>query len=288
MPRLQQLKYFIAVVENGSLNQAAKSLFLSQPALTKQLMILEGELQCPLFIRKKTGMELTSGGRFLYEKACTIVQQVEQLKEELQMFNQKIHLRIGALPSIGTYYLPLFMDCLTSHRPYQLEIILRDTTKELIELVKQDLLDIAYVQDCMKPEGLEWISLFREPYLAVLPKSHPLAQQEEISLQELVAHRMILYKDPCDIRTSFRKSCNEAGVHPTQTMELEFNESVLSFVANGLGISITPNMVAERITDPLLTTRKVSSPSLERTVDVVYRQDNQEHTQKFIQFTLGI
>lgn len=141
-----QLKYFVKVVESGSLNKAAKDLYISQPALTKQLTQLEKQVGHVLFLRKQKGIDMTEAGRFLYDKALFIINQLEILDRELEGFTKKTFLKIGALPSLATYYLPSILKNY-EEKGYEASVMIRDTTQELIDMLKQEEINVGYIQD---------------------------------------------------------------------------------------------------------------------------------------------
>jgi DNA-binding transcriptional LysR family regulator len=270
MFRLQQLKYFVTAVEKGSLNKAASTLYISQSALTKQLARLEDELACRLMIRKPTGIETTEAGNYLYERARIMIAQAEETLEGMKQYASRPHIRIGALPSLAGYYLPDTIHPLQTEGTYTFDITVRDTTDELTSMLEKGELDVAFVQDFTEHASLSSLFLFDEPYMAVLPVSHPLAAREVLSFSELSGEKWVLHRDPCDIRTSFRHHCSQVGIDPPVALELNFNESLLPFIAKGYGISITPGIVAPHIHDPLLVTKDIASDPFYRTISAVF------------------
>ncbi|MFY0544583.1 LysR family transcriptional regulator [Brevibacillus sp. H7] len=272
MFRFEQLTYFVTTVEKGSLNKAAKALYISQPALTKQLAQLESQLACVLFHRRMTGIELTEAGRYFYERACMILEQVEQTVEGIKRFSRQNPLRIGALPSIANYYLPDIIAAYTEDEQSRVSITVRDTTSELVALLEQGSLDLAFAQDFAGHAELPGRELFQEPYLAVLPAHHPMAEQETVDFLAFCREKLLIHRDPCDIRSNFRRYCNKLGIQPENVLELDFNDSLLTYAAKGQGLTFVPQMMAEGIRDPHLTVRPFEQP-FTRTIDVIFQRD---------------
>ncbi len=100
---LQQLYYVRQIAEAKSINKASKALYISQPALTKQLKLLENELAVTLFERSKNGVRLTNEGDLFLDEAEKILNQVGSLKQQFLEHNEKV-LHIAALPSKATFY----------------------------------------------------------------------------------------------------------------------------------------------------------------------------------------
>ncbi|WP_167569110.1 LysR family transcriptional regulator [Brevibacillus migulae] len=281
MPSLQQLKYFMKTAENGSLNKAAKELFITQPALTKQLSLLEKELAVSLFIRHTNGIKITEAGQFLYDQLTLVLKTLDDIFIETQEIASQRAIRIGALPSLATHYMPMVLRSHSELRAKKIQLIVKDTTHELVRLLKEDEADLILVQDYVQEEGLASSMLFRETYQAIVPANHPLASQERVTLAELVQHPMVLYKSPCDIRSSFLRVCHEMNVKVSSFIDLEFNESILTFVESGLGVSIVPKMVADSIAaHPHIVVKALHAVDLEREIHVLWQPMVEEWIQQ--------
>jgi DNA-binding transcriptional LysR family regulator len=288
MLKLHQLKYFVMTVEKGSLNKAAKALYISQPALTKQLTSLESDLDCRLFNRGKAGIEVTEAGRYLYEKACGILEQVKKTIDGVKHYSESQPMRIGALPSLASYYLPMWLGTLQKNDEPRVQITIRDTSKELIDLVEKGLLDLAFLQDFTGHKQLKALHLLDEPYVAIVPQSHPLATESELTFQSLLNEKMVIHQDPCDIRGAFRRYCNQWGLESHHVLELGFNDSILAFVSQGYGISFVPKMVADHITDPGIVVKKLLEHTFNRKIDVVFESDKEELVRPLIDVHMKI
>ncbi|MRG27818.1 LysR family transcriptional regulator [Laceyella tengchongensis] len=266
---LRQLHAFATVVEKGSLNKAADALFVSQPALTKQMSQLEEQLQCRLLIRKTTGVVLTEAGRHFYSRARAILAEVEQIEREMRQFAEEAPLRMGGLPSLVSYFLPSFIHELHT-RGQAVEMIVADTTDQLIAKWRDGMCDVVFVQDFAGGSGMLSRRLLEEPYVAVLPVSHPLAQLPSLAPQEFLTQPLVVYKEPCDMRESWLRCCERWGIPPKTVLELDANESIPMYVARGIGISFVPRMMAEHLHMPALVTKPVRDVQFCRTIDVVY------------------
>ncbi|MDQ6595765.1 LysR family transcriptional regulator [Bacillus salipaludis] len=268
MFKLAQLHYFVITVEAGSMTQAAKTLFISQPALSKQLSLLEKELNCQLFQRKTTGIELTKAGKFFYDKAVVILRGTESLAKSMEAFSSKNTIKIGALPSIGSYFLPSVISKIGSS--FKVELTLKDTTQELIDLLDSDFIDFAYVQDTSNlKNNIKCKELFWEPYDAIVPGLQ--ASESTITLDEFLQHNLILHKHPCDIRLYFEKYCRDQNLDFNVLIDLEANESIIPFVSKGIGSSILPRMVTSQIQDNSIKIIQLEEEKLKRRVDFLYK-----------------
>ncbi|MBI0578653.1 LysR family transcriptional regulator [Neobacillus cucumis] len=283
MFKLIQLHYFVTTVEAGSVTQAAKNLFISQPALSKQLSLLEKELNCELIQRKTSGIELTKAGKYFYDKAVVILRDAESLAKSMEAFSSKKTIMIGALPSIGSYFLPSVISKIGSS--FKVDLTIKDTTQELIDLLDSDSIDFAYVQDTRKLKGnIKCKELFWESYDAIVPGLQ--ASESTITLDEFLQHNLILHKHPCDIRVYIEKYCRDQSLDFNVSIDLEANESIIPFVSKGIGSSVLPRMVTSQVQDHSTKILLLEGEKLQRRVDFLYKPMLKEIALKLIAYSL--
>jgi DNA-binding transcriptional LysR family regulator len=268
MIKLMQLKYFIEVVEAGSVTMASRNLFISQPGLSKQLAQLEKEMNCELFLRKASGIELTEAGKHLYAKGIRLIREAEDLKAEMSLFSDRTNIVIGSLPSIGSYLIPSLVSRLGSR--FNIELIIRNTTEELIKLAEENGADLVFVQDGKASRHLAADRLFWEPYDAILPAA-TMEENHSLGMEKLVKQELILHKPPCDIRTFFEAFCKSRKIGYSIKINLETNESIVHFVSNGLGASVLPRMMAKNLNNPAIKICKIDENGFGRTIDLLYK-----------------
>ena len=96
---IKQLKYFVTVANEGQITKAAQKLFMAQPPLSRHIIELEKEIGKPLFLRTKKGLELTSAGEALLQKAQDLIFQIENLKYYI---NDDIPENLSGILKIGS------------------------------------------------------------------------------------------------------------------------------------------------------------------------------------------
>lgn len=274
MLKLIQLKYFVSTVEAGSVTTAARNLFISQPALSKQLTQLEKELNCELFLRKTTGVELTEAGKHLYQKGNELLKAADELSLEMNQYAKKQTIRIGALPSIGTHFLPAIVNQLKGE--FKMEVFIKDTTEELVRLVENNQADFVFVQDVSKNRNLIIENIFWEPYDAILPSSVKGNERSFLSITDFVGYQLIIHKHPCDVRSFFENYCKKNKIDYMLGIELETNESIVAFVSSGLGASIMPRMVSRNVKAQSAIIKEIDDHQFGRTIDVVYKPSSKK------------
>ncbi|WP_175478062.1 MULTISPECIES: LysR family transcriptional regulator [unclassified Bacillus (in: firmicutes)] len=263
------LKYFVSVIDAGSMTSAAKKLYISQPALSKQLGQLEKDLNCELLLRKTTGNELTEAGRHLYHKATQLLKSAEELSAEMDRFSEKNTLKLGALPSIGSFFLPAIVNELNNK--YKVELFIRDTTEDLVQLIENNHADFVFVQDASPNRNIILENLFWEPYDALIGASVDGEEGSEVCMEEFIKKNLILHKHPCDIRTFFEDYCKTHDLNYKLAIELETNESIVSFVSSGLGSSILPRMVSKNIRNEAVMIKPFYQGKIGRSVDILFK-----------------
>ena len=276
MISVDQMRYFIEIVEQGSLNKASQHLYISQPALTKQLGILEKYMKSKLLIRTSNGIKLTASGRYLYERSNIIISMVNETINKIQKFNSENTIRIGALPNLITYFLPRYVDKFKSmnHDVFMDAI---STNNELITGLEDNLFNIVFVSDAIENADFITIPLIVEPFFIVMSNANHLAKLNEIDFFTIMKERLILYKDPCPVRTKIREHCNLMNLIPNIILELNETESVIKYVEQDLGITILPKMAINNINNPLIVVREIKKFPIHRVVSAVVKKEDSSY-----------
>lgn len=263
---LQQLRYFFGVVRWKSFTAAAEGLFLSQPALSKQIAQLEKHLGFTLFERSQVGVTLTAKGQLFYEKMYPLYNEMERVLEEL---SEPTELRVGSLPSIGTCLLP---DISAKLLPVKVQSVNKHTTLELLDLAERGELDAVFVQDREAYGALHGLFLLEEPYMVALPAGHPLAAKEALTLDEVMAGSLVMHQAPCDIHDTLLAEFERLGYSPHIAMKSP-HESILGYTATGVGLSFIPEMSTQFVAHKDIVYRPIEGTPLYREIRVFTRSE---------------
>ncbi|MBQ8758962.1 MAG: LysR family transcriptional regulator, partial [Clostridia bacterium] len=143
---LNQLKHFYVVCLSGSLSEASKYLYISQPSLSSSIKALEKEFGVSLFTRRYKGMELTTEGKRLLEMCKDILSRTEQLENIMKdLGNERTKLRLGVPPMIGSLILPyIYRDFCSLHPDITLEIV-EDGRNNLLDKLSENYLDMIFL-----------------------------------------------------------------------------------------------------------------------------------------------
>lgn len=195
---IQQLKYILAVAEVGSVTEAAKQLFISQPSLSNSIKETEKEIGITVFIRSRRGVTLTKEGTEFLGYARQVLQQMELL-EDRYITDMPLKVTFGVSSQHYTFAENAFVELVKRFGQERYAFYYNETgTRQILEDVKNRVCDlgILYLSDenetvmrkVMEENALVFTELFSAKPHVFLQKSHPLAQKEAISLHDLVPY----------------------------------------------------------------------------------------------------
>jgi DNA-binding transcriptional LysR family regulator len=194
---LLQLKYFISVCENGSLTTAAKSLFMTQPALSTSIQQLEKEFNLKLFERKNHGLVLTEAGEFLYERAKQVITSHEILEKDLTDLSQSKHtIRIGVPPMIGSFLFPkIYQQYMQTHPDAKFEIW-EEGSLTIRKKIQNKTLDIGFsILNDSANEHYEKQEIIQTELLYCVSKNNPISKKESLTIEDIKDESIILLRE---------------------------------------------------------------------------------------------
>jgi DNA-binding transcriptional LysR family regulator len=287
---LRHLRYFIAVAEELHFGRAARRLHLSQPPLSQQIRRLEELLGYPLFVRTSRAVRLTSAGEVFLERAQRTLHKMDEDVEAMRTVGrgEAGTLAVGFIGSGMLTTIPAMLGQYRARFP-KVHLQLREMyTSGVIGGLKEGSLDVGFVRDGDPTEGLETEALFSEPFFAVLPAKHPLAQRSRsIHTAELAGEPFVFYSPLAGNRAYERPMslCEAAGFRPRVVQEAPQWLTIMRLVGAGLGVSIGPACV-ERITTRDVVCRRLRTPagvrSVRSEIDLAWRAgDNRPIVEAF-------
>jgi len=241
---LRQLRYFVAVAEEGHIGRAAARLHLSQPPLTRQIQQLEADLGVTLFIRTPRGMELTPAGQLFLEEARNIRALVDQATERTQRAGQG---RLGRLDVaiFGSGILDVIPKLLRAFgdRYPDVKVVLHTMGKaEQIEALRQKRITAGFNRMVAPLDDIVAHPVITESLLLAVPSGHSLAALEAVPFTELARHPLVLF--PSSGRPNFIDKvislCDQAGFEPSISQEVGDAVTGVALVASGFGVCLVP------------------------------------------------
>jgi DNA-binding transcriptional LysR family regulator len=240
----RHLRCFLALAEELHFGRAAQRLAISQPPLSVAIQQLEASVGARLFDRDSKGVRLTPAGEAFRGSAQALLERAEDacaLAREVQA-GEVGRLRLGFVGSTLFNGLSAWLQAFQSGHPKVEVVVVELNSQDQIEALLGEELDLGLVHTDRLPPALASQPLYDEPFLACLPADHPLAAQERIALTSLSDQPFILFsrKGSPDYHARIVEICRRHGFYPRLQHEGRHWLSVVSLVAQGLGMSIVP------------------------------------------------
>jgi LysR family transcriptional regulator, nitrogen assimilation regulatory protein len=264
---LRRLKYFVKVVDVGSLTQAADLLHIAQPAISQQLATLEGEVHQQLLLRTKRGVTPTEAGKVLYRHAQLILRQCDQAVVDMQAASRGLSgsVCIGLAPGTmaATLALPL-LRILRARHPGIVPYLNENYGTTLSELVMSGRMDLAVLyggRDAI--HGLQFLPLLRESLYLVGPQNMP-APAETVTVRELAEFDLYLPRSYNYLRRLVDESFASMGLRPRVVAEIESAKTLSALISDGLGATVVPTSLArELVVDCNAWQARIIDPEIE-------------------------
>jgi DNA-binding transcriptional LysR family regulator len=255
----RRLRVLVEVARQGSFSAAAAALGYTQPAISRQIATLEGEVGTVLVRRVPQGAVLTDAGRMLSERGEAILAQLGAAEAELRSFAalEGGELRIASFASAAASILPLAIARFRDRHPaVALTVAMADPIDSLPRLLAGKLdvvLSHATVQDADELAGIDHVHLFDDPMYVAMPTGHPLAEVAPLDLVRFAAEPwMLATTHSCPDSKLFLRACAAAGFEPRIAFQNDDYPAILGFVAAGVGVALVPDMVARGVREDVV------------------------------------
>jgi LysR family nitrogen assimilation transcriptional regulator len=265
---LKQIEYFVHVAEMGSFTRAAIALNVAQPALSRQIRLLEVELRQNLLKRNGRGASPTEAGLLLLEHGRGILHQVERAHEELSRARSGLTGRValGLPPSVARVLTVPLTRAFREKMPEAQMSISEGLTTAMQESLLNGRLDIALLYNMKATSGLEISHLVQEE-LWLVQKRPPGLQEDPppppIDLKDVSKLPLVIPSRPNAIRMHVESEMAALGTSPQIALEIDGVTAILDLVADGAGCAIlSRNAVTRSINPSAFSTRPISHPQL--------------------------
>ncbi|MFY7788650.1 MAG: hydrogen peroxide-inducible genes activator [Thermoflexibacteraceae bacterium] len=270
---LTQLEYIVALDTYRHFATAADKCFVTQPTLSMQIQKLEEELTILLFDRSKHPIVPTAEGQAVIAQARTVLAEASRIKEIVKEQQQEVsgELRIGIIPTLAPYLLPLFLKKFIEKYPLVKLKIEEMTTEQIIHQLKNDLLDAGLLATPLQEAQILEKPLFYEAFVAYLSPLHPLAQKKELHPEDLSQEPMFLLGETHCFRLQVLQLCQ---LSPQKNTNLTFQAGSLETLKRMVdlygGITLLPELALDSLSEEQLdNVRYFTSPSPLREVSLV-------------------
>ncbi|MDJ0710305.1 MAG: HTH-type transcriptional regulator CysB [Woeseiaceae bacterium] len=249
--KLQQLKYLLAIVDNGlNITAAAERLYTSQPGVSKQLKLLEEELGMQLFMRKGKSLGgITPAGERVIERARVIMQEVENIRSLASDYYEEEtgSLSIATTHTQARYVLPEIIAEFRKRFPNISLNLHQGTSEQIADMVAANKIDFAIATGSKDLfSGLLLVPSYHWDRQIIVPKGHELTQLDrKITLHDLVDYPLVTYVFSFGGQSSLKRAFADEGLEPNVGFTARDADVIKTYVRMGLGVGIVASMAAD-------------------------------------------
>jgi DNA-binding transcriptional LysR family regulator len=237
----------------GTISAVAEAVHLTRPAVSKQLALLEEELQTVLIERSGRGVQLTPAGRRLVARATDLFGMVEEIEAEVAAANVEVsgEVRMSAFGSLASSIVPLAVKKLLDEHP-QLSLVFTELEpSEGLRAAAAKQTDLAIVDDLVSAEALANVLEFRplcvDHFDVVVSASHKLAGRRSVQLSDLAHERWALNQSAAAYHTFILNACYAGGFTPKVTTSSRNTAVTLEMVRTGGAVALLPRLALRHV-----------------------------------------
>ena len=250
---LTQLEYIIALDTHRHFAKASKNCFVTQPTLSMQIQKLEDELGIIIFDRSKQPVVPTEIGQEVIAQAREILQEAAKLRDIINDQKDEIagELKIGIIPTLSPYLLPLFVTGFMRNNPAVKLIVEELQTEQILEKLKNEIIDAGILVTPIGQPGFLEIPLFYEPFVAYISKDHPLYKKKKIIPADLEVKDLWLLNQGHCFRSQMINICGDKRKNEDE-LQFEYEsgslETLKKLVERENGLTLLPKLAVNDLT----------------------------------------
>ncbi len=266
---LKQLEYFVRVAEMGSFTRAAAALQVAQPALSRQVRLLEVELRQTLLLRNGRGAIPTEAGKLLLDHGRGILHQVERAREEMGRVRGALagRVAIGLPPTLARMLTVPLTRAFRRQMPQAQLSITEGLSAGMMEAVGNGRLDLAVLYNAQPMTEIELQPLFDDSLVLVEARAPGLQEDPPpapVTLAEVSRRPLVIPSRPNAVRMHVETEMAQRGLRPTIALEIDGVGAILDLVAEGMGCAVlSPHAVASTVRPSAYTVRAIGDPPLD-------------------------
>jgi len=277
---LTELRYIVAVAREHHFGRAAEACFVSQPTLSVSIKKLEDELDVKIFERGANEVTVTPLGQEIVRQAQSVIEQAASIKEIAKRGKDPVSgpLKLGVIYTIGPYLLPDLVRQAIESVPQMPLMLQENFTGKLLEMLRTGELDCAIMAEPFPDTGLAIAALYDEPFMAAVPKNHPLAKRKSVSTDELKSETVLLLGTGHCFRDHVLEVCPEYARFASdaegirKSFEGSSLETIKYMVASGMGVTVVPQLSVPKDTQPHIRYVPFTKPAPTRRVVLAWRR----------------
>ncbi len=273
---LQQLEYIVALEIHRNFVKASNAVFVTQPTLSMQVKKLEEEIGFQIFDRSKKPISPTTLGNRFLPQARHIIREIKELKAMVHRETETVsgEYKMGIIPTIAPYLVPLFLPDFASAYPDIKLHILEMQSEDMIAAIKNDLLDIGIMATPIGEKQIREIPIYNEPFLGYFPEGYSMLEKEMINPEDLERNDFLLLDEGHCFRNQSLHLCSTEEKLKQNDKSIEFRtgsiETLKELVKKGMGYTLVPELSV--LNSSSKNIRRFAVPEPSREVSIVVRK----------------
>jgi len=239
---IRDLQYIIAIAEARHFGRAAQRCFV-------QVKKLEEELGVAIFERSNRSVEVTPAGETILHHARRIMEQVDAIQQVAMASRDPLSgpLRLGAIPTISPYLMPLILSPLRKQHPQMKLVLSEELTDILVARLLDHEIDAALLATEVDAQGITSIPLYDEPFWVAYPRRHPFYVKDKITLRDLDGENLLLLSEGHCLARQAMDVCHIRDRHQGEMADLRAAslETLLQLVRAGSGVTLVPALAMQ-------------------------------------------
>lgn len=281
---IKKCALFADVAETENFTKTSERLGYTQSGVSHILKSLEDTVGFPLFIRSKQGVSLTSNAKLLLPSIRALLAANETLEQTIAEINgiESGSLTIATFSSISIHWLPRIIRRFKDSYPNINITLMEGGTDDIVSWIENDLADFGFVSN-MHLNSLDFIPLYDDPLVAVLPKTYVQQKTDSFDIHDFENKTFVISAMGTDYDVHYALS--DSGVHPDILFSSTDDHAIISMIANDLAISILPRLVTKGFED--LVDTYLLMPYYRREIGIAVKSKNtmSPAAKKFINLT---
>lgn len=288
------LQTFVIVAEKKNLSLAAQEIHITQPAISKQLSVLESHFDTALVERKGRGVSLTPAGEVFYRHAREMLELMNKAEREIRQLSGEIRGRmvIWASTIPGHYILPPIIGTFKKEYPNVQTVLQIGDSKEAIRKLLEESAHLAAVGILPNNKRIEGVKFFSDELMVIVPIDHPLAELSEVSIDRLAKEPLVWREIGSGTRSVVESFLAQGGLSADKlniALELGSTGAIVTAVEAGAGISVVSRWaILKELALKKIKAMKIRGLPMQRDLFLAYprRKNKSPMVETFIKYAL--
>lgn len=272
----RQLLAFKTIVDMGGFTKAARTLHLTQSALSHQIKSLETQLEGPVFARLGKRVVLTQSGEVLLPYATAVLQQLQEAREAITTLHEpgRGRLRVSAASYSCYQILPHVLREFCARYPHVELVVASEYTDKAVQGILGGTLDMAICVQPPSTDGLHIETLCEDELVVIVAPQHAWARRKHVQWADLATQVLITYNHASETFQMTQRELQKRGVSIHDSMEVQHGMAVIEMVKVGLGVALLPRwVVREEVQTGALKALPFGRGGVNRTWVLVYAKN---------------